>query len=43
MSRESEQGVSLEILNVKSDKANLGGGGGLRRFFKLLESFLQCE
>lgn len=27
MSRESEQGVSLEILNVKSDKANLGGGG----------------
>lgn len=42
MSRESEQGVSLEILNVKSDKANLGGGG-LRRFFKLLESFLQCE
>lgn len=41
MSRESEQGVSLEILNVKSDKANLGGG--LRRFFKLLESFLQCE
>lgn len=32
MSRESEQGVSLEILNVKSDKANLGGGGGYGGF-----------